>query len=149
MKKLQSLKHLVSKRWKEMMERKEYKAIITQSKPAQQQQKIISEEEEEETIHNHERRKVPAHGFAAVYVGKEATRFVIPLNYLNHPAFKLLLEMAEEEFGLKQEGGLMIPCDVIQFERLLWWMKHPYISFTFRAEYADEVRLQRACIQFD
>eukprot|EP01018_Ginkgo_biloba_P027652 Gb_16165 [translate_table: standard] len=40
-------------------------------------------------------------GHLAVYVGRECKRFVIQTGYVNHPLFRLLLEKAEEEFGVK------------------------------------------------
>eukprot|EP01018_Ginkgo_biloba_P020017 Gb_02928 [translate_table: standard] len=61
---------------------------------------------------------VPA-GHLAVYVGKQCTRFVIRATYLNHPVFRALLDMAEEEFGYNHQGGLSIPCDELMFEHIL------------------------------
>ncbi|XP_062080104.1 uncharacterized protein LOC133784847 [Humulus lupulus] len=51
-------------------------------------------------------------GYFAVYVGEEQKkRFVVPLLYLNEPAFQELLSMAEEEFGYEHPmGGVTIPC---------------------------------------
>ncbi|KAJ8767209.1 hypothetical protein K2173_013606 [Erythroxylum novogranatense] len=51
-------------------------------------------------------------GFLAVFVGEtEKKRFVVPVSYLNHPAFQDLLRRAEEEFGFDHPvGGLTIPC---------------------------------------
>ena len=51
-------------------------------------------------------------GYFAVYVGEdEKKRYVVPLPYLNEPAFQELLRMAEEEFGYNHPmGGLTIPC---------------------------------------
>lgn len=51
-------------------------------------------------------------GHVAVYVGEmQRKRFVIPISYLNHPAFQQLLKHAEEEFGFHHpQGGLTIPC---------------------------------------
>ncbi|KAH7279766.1 hypothetical protein KP509_37G035500 [Ceratopteris richardii] len=63
-------------------------------------------------------------GFLAVYAGKERKRFVIPAIYLNHPAFRLLLEKAKEEFGFSQKGGLNMPFEVILFEQFLWLVGH-------------------------
>ncbi|XVE56251.1 hypothetical protein DITRI_Ditri03aG0223400 [Diplodiscus trichospermus] len=49
-------------------------------------------------------------GHFAVYT-REGKRFVVPLYYLNHPIFKVLLEMAEEEFGTENHGPLQVPCE--------------------------------------
>ncbi|XP_010539011.1 PREDICTED: auxin-responsive protein SAUR21-like [Tarenaya hassleriana] len=51
-------------------------------------------------------------GFLAVYVGEsKRTRYLVPVSYLNQPAFQALLSKAEEEFGFNHPtGGLMIPC---------------------------------------
>ncbi|KAK2432227.1 SAUR auxin-responsive protein family [Trifolium repens] len=58
-------------------------------------------------------------GFLAVCVGKELKRFIIPMDYLKHQAFEVLLQEAEEEFGFQQEGVLKIPCQVSMFEKIL------------------------------
>ncbi|KAK8522180.1 hypothetical protein V6N13_115153 [Hibiscus sabdariffa] len=51
-------------------------------------------------------------GHVAVYVGEaQRKRFVVPISYLNHPSFAVLLNRAEEEFGFNHPmGGLTIPC---------------------------------------
>ena len=49
-------------------------------------------------------------GHFAVYT-REGKRFVVPLYYLNHPIFRVLLEMAEEEFGTANHGPLQVPCE--------------------------------------
>lgn len=49
-------------------------------------------------------------GHFVVYT-KEGKRFVVPLCYLNHPIFRVLLEMAEEEFGSMVHGPLKVPCE--------------------------------------
>ena len=52
-------------------------------------------------------------GYFAVYVGEEEQkkRYIVPLSYLNEPAFQELLSMAEEEFGYEHPmGGITIPC---------------------------------------
>ncbi|XP_004507568.1 auxin-induced protein X10A [Cicer arietinum] len=58
-------------------------------------------------------------GFLAVCVGKELKRFIIPMDYLKHQAFEVLLQEAENEFGFQQEGVLKIPCQVSMFEKIL------------------------------
>ncbi|TYJ30391.1 hypothetical protein E1A91_A06G127200v1 [Gossypium mustelinum] len=54
-------------------------------------------------------------GFLAVCVGKELKRYIIPMEYLEHEAFGILLRKAEAEFGFQQEGVLkslvMFPYD--------------------------------------
>ncbi|MFS7944606.1 putative small auxin-up RNA [Helianthus anomalus] len=66
-----------------------------------------------------EGRRTPSAGTLAVYVGSERHRFVIPTRFLNLPVFLSLLKKAEEEFGFQTTGGLVIPCDVTFFKRLL------------------------------
>ncbi|KAF7843114.1 pumilio-like protein 5 isoform X1 [Senna tora] len=58
-------------------------------------------------------------GFLAVCVGKELKRFIIPTQYLRHPAFEVLLREAEEEFGFQQEGVLKFPCQLSTFQHIL------------------------------
>ncbi|XP_076930899.1 auxin-responsive protein SAUR20-like [Bidens hawaiensis] len=60
-----------------------------------------------------------AAGSLAVYVGSERRRFIIPTRFLNLPVFVSLLNKAEEEFGFQTTGGLIIPCDVGFFKKLL------------------------------
>ncbi|CAI9754076.1 unnamed protein product [Fraxinus pennsylvanica] len=62
-------------------------------------------------------------GYIAVCTGKELKRFVIPMEYLGHQAFRILLREAEEEFGFQQEGVLKIPCEVELFEKILKLME--------------------------
>ncbi|GAA0158069.1 hypothetical protein Leryth_011365 [Lithospermum erythrorhizon] len=62
-------------------------------------------------------------GYLAVCVGRELKRFVIPMEYLTHQAFGILLREAEEEFGFQQEGVLKIPCEVSMFEKILKMME--------------------------
>ncbi|KAK8945068.1 Indole-3-acetic acid-induced protein ARG7 [Platanthera zijinensis] len=49
-------------------------------------------------------------GHFAVYA-KGGKRFVVPLSYLDHPIFRVLLEVAEEEFGTVARGPLRVPCE--------------------------------------
>ncbi|KAK7352051.1 hypothetical protein VNO80_17467 [Phaseolus coccineus] len=62
-------------------------------------------------LHNRNQSNVPK-GHVAVYVGEaQKKRFVVPISYLNHPSFLVLLNRAEEEFGYNHPmGGLTIPC---------------------------------------
>ncbi|CAL9064890.1 auxin-induced protein 6B-like [Musa acuminata AAA Group] len=58
-------------------------------------------------------------GHLAICVGEEMQRFVIPMDYLGHEAFRILLGEAEKEFGFQQEGVLRIPCEASVFESIL------------------------------
>ncbi|XP_075494703.1 auxin-responsive protein SAUR32-like [Primulina tabacum] len=59
-------------------------------------------------------------GCLAIMVGQgaEQRRFVIPVEYLNHPRFTQLLKEAEEEYGFNQEGAISIPCHVEEFSEV-------------------------------
>ncbi|XP_052201635.1 auxin-induced protein 6B [Diospyros lotus] len=62
---------------------------------------------------------VPA-GHVAVCVGSNCRRFVVRATYLNHPVFRKLLVLAEEEYGFANTAGpLAIPCDESLFEEIL------------------------------
>jgi len=56
------------------------------------------------------REKKRSKGHFVVYA-KGGKRFVVPLKYLDHPIFRVLLEMAEEEFGSMVCGPLRVPCE--------------------------------------
>ncbi|XP_047312352.1 auxin-responsive protein SAUR19-like [Impatiens glandulifera] len=58
-------------------------------------------------------------GFLAMYVGEERRRFVVPMSYLSHPLFKILLEKAHDEFGFQQRQGLVMPCSVNEFKEVV------------------------------
>ncbi|CAL5387395.1 unnamed protein product [Camellia sinensis] len=57
-------------------------------------------------------------GHFAVYVGEERRRFVVPIGFLSHPLFKMLLEKAYDEFGFEQRAGLVVPCSVAAFQEV-------------------------------
>ncbi|KAK3411208.1 auxin-responsive protein SAUR72 [Eucalyptus grandis] len=77
-------------------------------------------------------------GFLAVSVGKELKRFVIPTEHLRHPAFGILLQEAEEEFGFQQEGVLKIPCEVRVFEMILKAVEEKRDVTFFSHEYVEK-----------
>nr|XP_043631633.1 auxin-responsive protein SAUR68-like [Erigeron canadensis] len=47
-------------------------------------------------------------GFFVVYTS-DGIRFVIPLNFLKNDIFKELLDMAENEYGLQNDGPIRLP----------------------------------------
>ncbi|GLJ10508.1 hypothetical protein SUGI_0129530 [Cryptomeria japonica] len=69
-------------------------------------------------------RWVPAdvpQGHLAVYVGGYETkqRFIIPATYVNHPLIRALLDKAEEEFGMNENGPIFLPCHPLIFDRYI------------------------------
>lgn len=62
-------------------------------------------------------------GQFVVYTKEGNNRFVVPLCYLHHPIFKILLEMAEEEYGLTIHGPLIVPCEKELMEYILSLLK--------------------------
>ncbi|GFY81552.1 SAUR-like auxin-responsive protein family [Actinidia rufa] len=72
-------------------------------------------------IHQPEKKQVKVgdvpKGYVAIKVGQgpQQQRVVVPVMYLNHPLFMLLLKEAEEEFGFDQKGTITIPCHVEEF----------------------------------
>ncbi|ESQ34751.1 hypothetical protein EUTSA_v10009034mg [Eutrema salsugineum] len=66
-------------------------------------------------------------GHFAVYT-REGRRFVLPLDYLKHPIFQVLLEMAEEEFGSTICGPLQVPCDGGLMDHILMLLRRPSLS---------------------
>lgn len=67
-------------------------------------------EEEEESSDSGLPLDVPK-GHFPVYVGERRIRFVVPICFLQNPVFKMLLQIAEEEFGFEQKTVLTIPCE--------------------------------------
>ncbi|WJX85755.1 hypothetical protein P8452_68161 [Trifolium repens] len=76
--------------------------------------------------HHHGRTKDIPKGCVAIKVGhgEEQQRFIVPLNYLNHPLFVGLLKEAEEEYGFSQQGTIIIPCQLEEFKDILQHMIH-------------------------
>jgi SAUR family protein len=60
-------------------------------------------------------------GHLAVYVGQQDGGFhrvLVPVIYFNHPLFGELLREAEQEYGHQHQGGITIPCQISDFERV-------------------------------
>eukprot|EP00257_Ricinus_communis_P020800 XP_015580133.1 LOW QUALITY PROTEIN: auxin-responsive protein SAUR72 [Ricinus communis] len=108
----------ILKKWRKMATSSSSKATATTSNGSSikflKRTLSLSENSARETSSN----AVPK-GSLAVCVGEELKRFIIPTEYLGHPAFHLLLREAEEEFGFQQTGVLRIPCEVAVFESIL------------------------------
>ncbi|KAK3435092.1 hypothetical protein EUGRSUZ_D02472, partial [Eucalyptus grandis] len=65
-------------------------------------------------------------GHLAVYVGRrsgEFRRVLVPVVDFNHPLFRDLLREAEEELWFSHGGGgITVPCEVSEFERVKSWV---------------------------
>ncbi|XP_071703354.1 protein SMALL AUXIN UP-REGULATED RNA 51-like [Rutidosis leptorrhynchoides] len=57
-------------------------------------------------------------GHFVVYVGRKRSRYIIPISFLSHPDFQILLHQAEEEFGFDHDMGLTLPCEEQVFKSL-------------------------------
>lgn len=57
-------------------------------------------------------------GHFVVYT-TDKRRFMIPLGYLNSNILRELFKMSEEEFGLKNDGPITLPCDSVFLEYIL------------------------------
>ncbi|KAF7804440.1 Indole-3-acetic acid-induced protein ARG7 [Senna tora] len=70
----------------------------------------------------HEENSIPGDvpkGHLVVYVGDNRKRFVIKIKLLNHPLFKALLDLAQEEYDFMADSKLCIPCDERLFRSVL------------------------------
>lgn len=67
----------------------------------------------------HQGKKIAPKGHFVVYVGKEMTRFVVPISFLKNPLFQQLLDKAAEEFGFDHTSKITLPCDEVTFRRLI------------------------------
>lgn len=83
------------------------KSLLMVKKPNSYHRKYVPEDVEE------------GHFAVMATGGDERRRFVVPLRFLNQPAFVILLEQAAEEFGFNPEGVLTIPCSPSELERIL------------------------------
>ncbi|XP_004298548.1 PREDICTED: uncharacterized protein LOC101293879 [Fragaria vesca subsp. vesca] len=63
-------------------------------------------------------------GCFSVYVGPEKQRFVVKVEFANHPLFKVLLEDAAWEYGYSTGGPILLPCDVDLFCNVLAEMEN-------------------------
>ncbi|XP_058740767.1 auxin-induced protein 15A-like [Vicia villosa] len=80
--------------------------------------KLLKEYEEEKKPKAKKKRSKKRGAFA-LYVGEERKRYVVPISYLRHPLFKMLLEKSYKEFGFQQRYGLVVPCSVSAFQEVV------------------------------
>nr|DAD34721.1 TPA_asm: hypothetical protein HUJ06_005361 [Nelumbo nucifera] len=66
-----------------------------------------------------DRRSRVLEGHLPVYVAEEIKRFIISVEFFNHPIFVLLLKKSIQEYKCDQKGVLRIPCHILVFEWVL------------------------------
>ncbi|XP_050910367.1 auxin-induced protein 15A-like [Lathyrus oleraceus] len=81
--------------------------------------KKLLKECEEKKKPKAKKKRSKKRGVFALYVGEERKRCVVPISYLRHPLFKMLLEKAYNEFGFQQRNGLVVPCSVSAFHEIV------------------------------
>lgn len=60
--------------------------------------------------------QLPLH---AVYVGKSRRRYLVSSDVVEHPLFQ---ELVDKSGGEEDEGGIVVACEVVLFEHLLWML---------------------------
>ncbi|PWA34424.1 small auxin-up RNA [Artemisia annua] len=63
--------------------------------------------------------KIAPKGCFPVYVGPQKQRFVIKAEHANHSLFKAFLDESKSEYGYKNEGPLMLPCEINDFMKVM------------------------------
>lgn len=76
-------------------------------------------------------------GHLPVYVGEGRHRFLIPVSFLSHPLFSMLLERAYKEFGFEQSTGLILPCDASIFQEVVSAVKCSHGQFNLEKFVGD------------
>lgn len=67
-------------------------------------------------------KKITDKGHFVVYT-IDGERFMIPLSYLNSKIFEELLKMSEDEFGLSNDGPIVLPCDASLVKHMISLMR--------------------------
>ncbi|KAI4368056.1 hypothetical protein MLD38_016663 [Melastoma candidum] len=67
-------------------------------------------------------KPVASRGHFTVYT-VDQIRYMVPITYLDHEAFRGMLDQSEEEFGLPGSGPIMLPCDAYFMEHLMLLIK--------------------------
>lgn len=78
-------------------------------------------------------------GCVAIYVGEEAQRFLVPTGFLSHPLFRMLLDKANDAFGLDHKKGLTVPCSIATFMEVMNAVEGCKGSFEFGKQLVEEL----------
>ncbi|KAL0422373.1 UNVERIFIED_CONTAM: Auxin-induced protein X10A [Sesamum latifolium] len=75
------------------------------------------------------KKKTPK-GHIVVYVGDEMRRFFVPISCLKNPQFQELLQQSADVYGFDHgQGGILLPCTLPTFLRVMINFKPPKSSF--------------------
>ncbi|XP_071705029.1 auxin-induced protein 15A-like [Rutidosis leptorrhynchoides] len=110
-------KGLISKTWERC---KSFSGVVVRSK-LMIKRAIIERSISLPQIDGHKGKEINnvTKGCFSVYVGPQRQKFVIKAEYANHPLFEAFLVEAESEYGYKNEGPIVLPCDVDDFVKIL------------------------------
>ncbi|KAJ8755045.1 hypothetical protein K2173_016532 [Erythroxylum novogranatense] len=77
--------------------------------------------------------------YETIFVGSTRKRYVISSKYLSHPLVNALVEKASSKHKLGSEEVLVVKCEVVLFDHLLWMLENadPNLSLGSLEELAD------------
>ncbi|KAL4285584.1 hypothetical protein HN51_053091 [Arachis hypogaea] len=77
--------------------------------------------------------------FETIFVGSTRKRYVISSKYLNHPLMNALINKSKRNSGEDYENVLVVNCEVVLFDHLLWMLEKadPMLTADSLEELAD------------
>ncbi|XP_073128796.1 auxin-responsive protein SAUR78 [Henckelia pumila] len=57
-----------------------------------------------------------------IFVGSSRKRYVVSYKHLNHPLLNALIEKSNEKSGPGRDPDLLVKCEVVLFDHLLWML---------------------------
>ncbi|KAK8664452.1 hypothetical protein V6N13_084241 [Hibiscus sabdariffa] len=70
-----------------------------------------------------EKSNIPA-GLHEVYVGKSRRRYLVRSEIICHPLFQELIDRSGGNVGGDDDGEVVVSCEVVLFEHLLWMLEN-------------------------
>lgn len=64
-----------------------------------------------------------------IFVGSSRKRYVISSKYLNHPLLEALINKSKQK-GSDNENVLVVNCEVVLFDHLLWMLENADPKFS-------------------
>ncbi|XP_047313289.1 auxin-responsive protein SAUR76-like [Impatiens glandulifera] len=75
----------------------------------------------------------------AVYVGRCRRQYFVTSEVINHPLFQVLVDKSELGSGGSGEGGIIVACEVVMFDHLLWMLENTDSSTQLDPNSMDEL----------